>query len=128
VVLDRDQENVVAEAVRRLGPLDAIAALQRNGLLVRSLSGLKDGGRAGSIVELRGDFEEAIDRNLSLHGLLVQPDSLTLDRLAVAVERGAPRPILDAVVDPGSIVHAHHRVESGHRQGRVVLRMTKEEH
>jgi NADPH2:quinone reductase len=127
VVLDREQENVVAEAMRRLGPLDAIADLVGNGLLVRSLSGLKDGGHAGSIVELRGDFEEAIDRNVTLHGVLVQPDSLTLDRLADAVERGALRPIVDAVVDPRSIAQAHHRVESGHGQGKVVLRMTKEE-
>jgi NADPH2:quinone reductase len=126
VVLDREREDVVAEAMRRLGPLDAIADLVGNGLLARSLSGLKDGGRAGSIVELRGDFDAAVDRNVTLHGVLVSPDSLILDRLGDAVERGSLRPIVDRVVDPSSIAQAHHRVESGHGQGRVVLRMTKE--
>jgi NADPH:quinone reductase len=124
-VLDREGEDVVAEAVRLLGgPFDAVADLVGAGLLARSLTGLKEGGSAGSIVELRGDFEEAVDRNIRLHGLLVRPKTATLDRLADAVERGALRPIVDDVVEPGQIVQAHRRVETGHGRGKVVLRMT----
>jgi NADPH2:quinone reductase len=101
-----------------------VADLVGNGLLVPSLQGVKEGGSAGSIVELRGDFEEALDRNIALHGVLVRPNRPTLDRLADAVERRVLRPIVDAIVEPTSIVEAHRRVESGHGQGRVVLRMT----
>jgi len=65
---------------------------------------VKEGGSAGSIVELRGDFEEALDRNIALHGVLVRPNRPTLDRLADAVERRVLRPIVDAIVEPTSIV------------------------
>jgi NADPH2:quinone reductase len=124
VVLDREAGDVVGEAVRLLGgPLDAVADLVGEGLLARSLSGLREGGSAGSIVELRGDLDEAVDRNIRLHGLLVRPDRATLDRLADAVERGALRPIVDAVVEPDEIVQAHQRIETGHGRGKVVLRM-----
>ena len=84
---------------------------------------MREGGSVASIVELRGDFEEAIDRNLRLHGLLVRPDRDTLDRLGRAVADGALRPIVDDVVEPSSIARAHRRLETGHGRGKVVLRM-----
>jgi NADPH2:quinone reductase len=124
VVLDRETGDVVGDAVRLLGgPLDAVADLVGEGLLARSLTGLREGGSAASIVELRGDFEEAVDRNLRIHGILIRPDRGTLDRLADAVECGALRPIVDAVIDSDEIVQAHHRIETGHGRGKVVLRM-----
>ena len=124
-VLDREQPDVVGAAVRHFGrPLDGVADLVGRGLLPASLPGLKEGGSAGSIVELRGDFEEAVDRNVRLHGVLVRPDRDSLDRLSKAVETGALRPIVDSIVEPDTIVAAHHRIEAGHAQGRIVLRMT----
>jgi len=124
VVIDREREDVVEAAVRGLGgPLDAVADLAGHGLLARSLSRVREGGSVASIVELRGDFEEAIDRNLRLHGLLVRPDRDTLDRLGRAVADGALRPIVDDVVEPSSIARAHRRLETGHGRGKVVLRM-----
>ncbi len=123
IVLDREAGDVLKEATRRLGgPFDAVADLVGGDLVFRSLSVLKEGGAAASIVSLHGDFEEAIDRNVSLHGVLVRPERAGLDRLADAVQRGAMYPIVDAVIDPDAIAPAHHRLESGHGQGKVVLR------
>ena len=124
VVIDREQSDVVAVAVRDLeGPLDAVADCAGHGLLAASLAGVREGGSAGSIVELCGDFEEAIDRNLRLHGVLVRPERETLDRLREAVEQDALRPVVDAVVEPDAIVATHRRLEAGHGMGKVVLRM-----
>jgi NADPH2:quinone reductase len=72
---------------------------------------------------LRGDFDEAIDRNIRLHGVLVRPERETLDSLGEAVEKDALRPIVDNVVEPDAIVEAHRRLETGHGMGKVVLRM-----
>lgn len=124
VVIDREQSDVVAAAVRALGgPVDAVADCAGHGLLAASLVGIREGGSAGSIVELSGDFEEAIDRNIRLHGVLVRPERETLDRLREAVEQGALRPVIDAVVDLDAIVETHHRLESGQHIGKVVLRL-----
>lgn len=124
IVIDREQSDVIAAAVRDLaGPLDAVADCAGHGLLAASLFGMREGGSAGSIVELCGDFEEAIDRNLRLHGVLVRPERETLDRLREAVEDGVLRPVVDAVVEPDAIVGTHRRLEAGRGQGKVVLRM-----
>jgi NADPH:quinone reductase len=124
IVVDRERSDVVDEAVRQLGgPLDGVADCAGHGLLVASLAGVREGGSAGSIVELSGDFDEAIDRNLRLHGVLVRPERETLDRLRAAVEKGALRAVVDAVVEPDAIVGTHRRLETGRGEGKVVLRM-----
>ena len=123
VILDREDAGLLAVATERLGgPLDAVADLVGQGLLARSLPSIREGGAAASIVELTGDYEEAVDRNITLHGVLVRPSAATLDRLAVAVDGGALRPIVDRVVEPDSIAAAHRRLETGHGQGKLVLR------
>jgi NADPH2:quinone reductase len=124
VVIDRDDDEVAAAAVRRVGrELDAVADCAGRGLLAASLGGLREAGSAGSIVELTGDFEAAIDRNQRLHGVLVRPERETLDRLREAVEIGALRPIVDGVVEPDTIVPTHRALDAGHGTGKVVLRM-----
>jgi NADPH:quinone reductase len=124
-VIDREESDVVAAAVHAVGgPLDAVADCAGHGLLPASLVGVREGGSAGSIVELRGDFEEAIDRNLRLHGVLARPQRQTLDRLGEAVQLGALRPVVDAVVEQDAIVRTHRRLDAGHGEGKVVLRMT----
>jgi NADPH2:quinone reductase len=124
VILDREDAGLLTAATERLGgPLDAVADLVGQGLLARSLPHIREGGQAASIVELTGDYEEAVDRNITLHGVLVRPSAATLDRLAAAVGGGALRPIVDDVVEPDSIAAAHRRLETGHGQGKLVLRI-----
>jgi NADPH2:quinone reductase len=126
IILDRESDNVVALAVRQVGShLGAVADLVGQGLLARSLTGIREGGAAASIVELSGDFEEAVDRNITLHGLLVQPRRETLDRLSDAVNSGSLRPVIGEVFDFTSAVEAHRRMERGHSQGRAVLRFDR---
>ena len=113
LVLDREQDDVMMSAVDRLGcRFDAIADLAGHGVLATSLPGLRDGGSAGSIVELRGDLDDVIDRNVRLHGVLVRPDRGTLDRLAKAVDAGVLRSVVDEVVEPNSIVETHRALET----------------
>jgi NADPH2:quinone reductase len=126
VILDREHDDVLPAAARRLGgPVDAVADLVGQGLLAQSLTVVREGGQAASIVELNGDFEEAVDRNITLHGLLVRPARETLDRLAAAVRGGSLRPVVDQVYELGSIAAAHRRVETGHGQGKAVLRISE---
>jgi NADPH2:quinone reductase len=124
VILDREDADLLTVATERLGGLlDAVADLVGQGLLARSLTSVREGGQAASIVELTGDFEEAVDRNITLHGVLVRPAVDTLERLAAAVAGGALRPVVDEVFELDAIAAAHRRLETGHGQGKLVLRI-----
>lgn len=124
LVIDREQDDVVGAAMSAVGgQLDAVVDCAGHGLLVPSLLGVREGGSAASIVELSGDFDEAIDRNIRLHGVLVRPERATLDRLCEAVERDGLRPVVDAVVGLDAIVDTHRMLDAGDPVGKVVLRL-----
>jgi NADPH2:quinone reductase len=122
--LDRHAGQVAKRACRAIGrELDMVADLVGYGTLAASLPVVKEGGRAGSIVELAGDLEPAVDRNITLHGVLVRPSRAVLGVLAAAVADGVLRPVVDQVLDLADAAAAHRRVESRHGQGKVVLRV-----
>ena len=79
--LDRSEPAPAAAAVASLGhELDAVVDLV-GGQLEPSLPHVRVGGHAATIVDLTGDLDLAIDRNIDLHGVLM---------------RAGPRPALRA--------------------------------
>jgi NADPH:quinone reductase len=125
VFLDRQAGQVAERARRAIGQeLDLVADLVGYGTLAASLPMVREGGRAGSIVELAGDLEPAVDRNITLHGVLLRPSRAVLEVLAAAVADGSLRPVVDQVLDLTDAAVAHRRVESRRGQGKVVLRVT----
>jgi NADPH:quinone reductase-like Zn-dependent oxidoreductase len=86
-----------------------VADLVGYGTLAASLPMVREGGRAASIVELAGDLEPAVDRNITMEGVLVRPS----------------RPVVDQVLDLADAALAHRRVESRRGQGKVVLRVAR---
>jgi NADPH:quinone reductase len=123
VALDRRDGDALSRALSAMGvePF-AVADLAGHGLLARTLPYVREGGAAATIVDLDGDLEQAIDRNITIHGVLVRPGRKALDRLAEAVDAGSLRPVVDEVLDIEQAAAAHRRVETGHGQGKVVLR------
>jgi NADPH:quinone reductase len=122
VFLDRHAGDVAERARRAVGrELDMVADLVGQGTLAASLPVLREGGRAGSIVELAGDLELALDRNITLHGLLLRPGRAVLEALAGAVTAGRLGPVVDRVLDLADAADAHRRVETRRGQGKVVL-------
>ena len=124
VFLDRRAGQVAERACRAIGQeLDMVADLVGYGTLATSLPVVREGGRAGSIVELAGDLELAVDRNITLHGVLMRPSRQVLGVLAAAVASGSLRPVVDQVLDLADAAAAHRRVESRRGQGKAVLRV-----
>ena len=124
VFLDRRAGQVAERACRAIGQeLDMVADLVGYGTLAASLPVVREGGRAGSIVELAGDLELAVDRNITLHGVLMRPSRQVLGVLAAAVASGSLRPVVDQVLDLADAAAAHRRVESRRGQGKAVLRV-----
>ena len=121
--LDYRDEDLVAN-VSRLAPggVDAIFDVVGSDTLASSLPLLREGARGASIVGLEGDLELAIDRNLTLHGVLLDArDREVLEAVRDLCEAGSLRPIVSRVYPLHEVADAHRHIEAGHVQGKVVL-------
>jgi NADPH:quinone reductase-like Zn-dependent oxidoreductase len=105
--------------------VDAVLDL-RGGRLPALLGAVRQCGRAASVVDMSGNFEAAIDRNLTLHGVLVRPDGSRLAELAGLLGSGSLRVVLDCEFSLEEVAAAHRRLETRHRSGKVVLRIRPE--
>ncbi len=118
--LDRSVTDPAAAAGRALGhEFDAVVDLV-GGLLEPSLPHVRVGGHAATIVDLAGDLDLAIDRNLDLHGVLVRAGRERLDALAAEVASGV-RPTVVATYPLEQAADAHRRLEAGGVGGKLVM-------
>ncbi|MFD6244740.1 NADP-dependent oxidoreductase [Streptomyces roseolus] len=86
---------------------------------VRSLEVLRAGGR---LITLPGpDDVPAAPDGVSASWVMVEPDHLGLREIARLVERGALRPVVDAVLPLPEAAKAHELGERGRTTGKIVL-------
>ena len=121
--VDYGDRNALETAQQRAGgAFDAVADFVGGTCLSSSLASIREGGRAATIVELKGDFDLAIDRNITLHGVLLDRTDRTLfDELRILVEAGQLRPVVSSVFPLEQVADAHRLLEAGHVQGKLVL-------
>jgi NADPH2:quinone reductase len=108
--------------------LDAVADFVGGETLAQSLSVVRPYGRVASSVGVKGDLDRLLDLNLTLHGILVQPEQRRLEAIERLVSSGGLRPIIDQVLPLEEAVQAHRRLESGHGPGKIVLDVREQEH
>lgn len=122
LLVDRAEVDQVAAVTASLGhELDAVVDLV-GGLAETALPHLRVGGHFTSIVDLVGDLDLAIDRNLDVHGVLLRPDASHLMELGAEVALGL-RPRVVEVFDLEQAAAAHRRVEAGGIGGKVVVKI-----
>ena len=118
----RDPDALATAQQHAGGEVEAVADLVGGTCLSSSLAWIREGGRAATIVELTGDLDLALDRNITLHGVLLdRSDRSLLDELRTAIEAGQLRPVVSAVLPLEQAVEAHRLLEAGHVQGKLVL-------
>jgi NADPH:quinone reductase-like Zn-dependent oxidoreductase len=115
---DGDLGAAIADAV---GPVDAVADLVGADMTARGLDWLRIGGRLASVSSLTGDFEAAIDKNLTIHGVLVRPDAGRLRVLAALIDSGNLQPVLTREYSLDQVATAHRVLDGGHTTGKLVL-------
>ena len=77
-------------------------------------------GLAGRAV----DLEPLIDKNQDFRGVLYDPAYPDpLRAVAAELEAGRLRPLVSDVFPLDAAAEAHRRLEAGHRQGKLVLRV-----
>jgi NADPH:quinone reductase-like Zn-dependent oxidoreductase len=117
---DRSEPSPAATAVRLLGrELDAVVDVV-GGQLEPSLPHVRVGGHAATIVDLAGDLELAIDRNIDLHGVLMRPGRDRLYELAAEVAAGV-RPHVADTYPLERVSDAHRRLDAGRVGGKLVI-------
>ncbi|MFZ0386537.1 MAG: NADP-dependent oxidoreductase [Solirubrobacteraceae bacterium] len=122
VVLDyRDSD--LWHQIGRAGPIHAVVDLAGGDVAVRGVDILAEAGALASVSTLSGDFELAVDKNLTLHGVLVRPDANRLRQLTSLVDQGALRPIISEEFALTDIASAHRQIETGHTFGKLVVRL-----
>ena len=84
---------------------------------------VRDGGRVATIVSLAGDLEQVIDRNLTVHGVLVRPDADRLQRLLELVAGGELDVAIRSEYPLERAGAAHREVERGGAPGKTVIRV-----
>jgi NADPH:quinone reductase len=120
VWLDRSEPDPAQAAVDVLGhELDAVVDLV-GGQLEASLPQVRVGGHAATIVDLAGDLELAIDRNIALHGVLMRAGRDRLYELAAEVAAGV-RPHVTDTYPLERVADAHRRLEAGRVGGKLVI-------
>jgi NADPH:quinone reductase len=118
--LDRSEPAPAASAVAALGhELDAVVDLV-GGRLEASLPYVRVGGHAATIVDLTGELDLAIDRNIDLHGVLMRPGRDRLYELAAEVAAGV-RPHVTDTYPLERVADAHRRLEAGRVGGKLVI-------
>ncbi|HEX6515875.1 MAG TPA: NADP-dependent oxidoreductase [Nocardioidaceae bacterium] len=120
VWVGREADDAAATVAAELGhDLDAAVDLV-GGRLPEAQESVRDGGQLATIVDLTGSFETAVDRNLTLHGVLMRPRRDTLDQLRDAVSAGL-RPRVVATFALEDAATAHERLEAGGLGGKLTL-------
>ncbi len=118
--VDRAEPSVAATATAQLGrELDAVVDLV-GGQLVPSLPHVRVGGHAATIVDLTGDLDLAIDRNIDLHGVLMRPGRDRLYALSAEVAAGV-RPTVTETYPLARVAEAHRRLAAGGVGGKLVI-------
>jgi len=123
VAIDYHDDDALTAAQQEAGgEFDAVADFVGGSSLTRSLASIREGGRAATIVELTGDLDLALDRNITLHGVLLdRSDRSLFDELRAAIDAGQLKPVVSTVLPLEDVVEAHRLLEAGHAQGKLVL-------
>lgn len=126
VTIDHTSGDPVAQIAADVGQVDAVLDLAGGKVIPGSLRLIRSRGRVASIAALAGDLDLAIDRNLSVHGVLVRPDGARLQTLAQLAEDGALRVRVRSEYPLDQASAAHREVARGGIPGKTVLRVRPE--
>jgi NADPH:quinone reductase-like Zn-dependent oxidoreductase len=121
--VDEAIDYTAAPVEEQVGDIDVVLDLVGNETSPGAIAALRDGGLFAAITSsVGGDVLSGLagDR-VRVTGILVEPDRLGLEALAVFVEQGALRPHVAATFPLEDASRAHELSETGRTQGKIVL-------
>lgn len=102
-------------------PVDLVFDTVGGETLVESTDVTKPHGRLVTILEPKGEWGAAYQKNFSVEMLFLERDRRPLDALRRLVEQGQLEPVVDSVLPLTEVAKAHEMVEGSGLTGKVVL-------
>lgn len=116
-----DFESVVDEISGGLGA-DVVFDTVGGDTLVRSIPALAEYGRMVTIVgDATGDFGKVYRKNAAIYPMMMERGAAMLDRLALLVDNGQLRPLIDRTLPLSDAAEAHRLIERGGLKGKLIL-------
>jgi NADPH:quinone reductase len=109
------------EAVLTGGQIDAVADLVGGSSLTTMLPALRDGGQVATIATPELDIDTVVDRNLTVHGVLIADDGERTRRLAALLASGELVGHVAHAFPYERATEAHQLLDQGHAGGKIVL-------
>ena len=109
------------DAVLAGGRVDAIADLVGGSTIAGLLPALRDRGQMATIATPEVDIDTVVDRNLTLHGVLIADDGDRTRRLAALLASGDLVGHVAHTLPYEQAAEAHRLLDQGHAGGKIVL-------
>jgi NADPH2:quinone reductase len=128
VAIDYSSQDVIEVALDDTSGVgvDAVLDAVGGGTIVESVPATKPSGRLSTILGAQGNLTPLYQKNQTLYGVFLTRERARLEEIGTLIERGQVRPLVDEVLPLEEVGKAHERLDSGHRPGKVVLRVAEE--
>ena len=128
VAIDYTQDNVAELALEDTAGagVDAVFDTVGGETVMNSIPATRAFGRLATVLGAQGDLTALYTNNQTLYGVLLTRERTRLDEMAVLVDRGQLRPLVEEVFPLEGVGRAHERLDSGHGRGKLVLNVTGE--
>jgi len=105
--------------------VDAVFDIHGPDIIGRSLAAVRPSGRMACILPPGGDLGLLYQKNISLFGIFLTREAGRLDEMRPLFERQQVKPLIDRVLPLHEVRQAHERLDTGHGQGKIVLRVAE---
>ena len=128
VAIDYTQDNVAELALEDTAGagVDAVFDTVGGETVMNSIPATRAFGRLATVLGAQGDLTALYTNNQTLYGVLLTRERTRLDEMAVLIDRGQLRPLVEEVFPLEGVGKAHERLDSGHGRGKLVLNVTGE--
>ena len=106
--------------------VDAVFDTVGGETVVNSIPATRPFGRIATVLGAQGDLTALYTNNQTLYGVLLTRERTRLDEMAVLIDRGQMRPLVEEVFPLDQVGKAHERLDSGHGRGKLVLNVSGE--
>lgn len=103
--------------------VDAVFSTVGGETVANSLRATRPFGRLATILGVTGDLSGLYARNQALHGVFLTRERGRLEELARMIDMEQLTPVVDRVLPLEQVGEAHRRLDTGHGQGKIVLRV-----